>query len=350
MFNGIQPGIALAILILALRSWADEPAATPIRTIATDGSPESSISQIEDSLRAIPDTEDRARAFPAMKARFLSAFPQHPLRWQLRFTEGMLAAQNDESDRQSVAESVFREIVSAADSPPSLKAKASGLILAFRYKTFLEKKCALTAFREAVESHIKSYPKEEGNDQYARWLIDALLPRDPETRSKKLEEMTHSDLPALAHAAREKLEIQERLEALRKKPLEMNFTAIDGRSVSLCALRGKVVLVDFWASWSLESLALLPSRMAAYQKFKDRGFEIIGVSFDEDKQSFLDILTAKQITWPQLFDGKALNNPLGTRYGIEGLPVSWLLDQQGLLVHTDLVTGLEQEIQKLLAK
>ncbi|MBI1841943.1 MAG: TlpA family protein disulfide reductase [Verrucomicrobia bacterium] len=338
------------MLVAALCASADEPAPIPGSKPSTNSSPEALLARIDEVLRAIPDTEERARQFPEMKARFLESYPRDPLRWQLRFMEAMLAAQNDESEKQTAAEAIFKEILDSPESPAPLKSKVSGLILAFRYKTFLEKKCALKPFQEAVESHLKSHPNAEGNDQYARWLMEAVTPIEANARARKLEELTRSGIPHLARAAKERLELLARLEDLRKKPMEMRFTALDGREVDLCALRGKVVLLDFWASWSLESLALLPSRIAAYSKLKDRGFEIVGISFDEDRQSLLEMLAAKQITWPQFFDGKALRNPMGARYGIEGLPVSWLLDRKGMVVNTDLVTGLEREVEKLLAK
>ena len=353
MIVGIQRCAWVAIVSMVLHGAIGHAGDLPISVAIparSNALPEVLISQIEEALHSIPDTEERARQFPALKARFLEQFPKHHLRWNLKFLEGMIAAQNEESERQVAAESLFQEVLTSPESDPELKAKSSGLILAFRYKTFLEKKCALRPFQEAVEGHLKNVPNTAGNSQYARWLIEAVCPTDAGARTKKLQELTHSDPPTLSHAARDQLDLMDRLDQLHRKPVELRFTALDGRTVDLCSLRGKVVLVDFWATWSIESLALLPGRMAAYQKFKDQGFEIVGISFDEDKQSLQDFLTAKQISWPQSFDGKAINNPFSTQYGIEGLPVSWLLDQKGMLVHTDVVTGLEREVQKLLAK
>lgn len=311
-------------------------------------SPDTMLAQIEAEIAAIPDTELRSQRFPELKDRFLTQFPQHPGRWQLRFMEAMLAAQNEEGEQQVLAESILKEIQESPDSPSALKAKSSGLTLAFDYQQFLRKRCTGKVFEEKITRHLRKFPQAENNTVYAQWLLEAAATKAGTNRLAALESFTHSSIPHVAEAARLKVDIQKRLERLRTQPVELRFTSVDGKQVDLATLRGKVVLVDFWASWCVEYLALIPGRVEAYRTLKERGFEIVGISFDEDKQALLDTAATRHMSWPQYFDGKAWGNAFATQYGIEGLPMSWLINREGLLVGTDILTGLEREVQKLL--
>ncbi len=310
--------------------------------------PEALLTQIEAELGSMPDTEIRAQRFPELRDRFLSLHPQHPGRWQLRFTEAVLAAQNEESEQQLVAERILKEIQEAPDSPAALKVKCSGFALIFDYQLFLRKRCTAKFFEEKISHHLKKHPQAENNSIYAQWLLEAAAANAGTNRARVLESFVRSSVPHVADAARQKLAVLRRLNDLRKTPLALRFTSVDGKEVDLATLRGKVVLVDFWATWCVECLALIPGRVQAYRALKDRGFEIVGISFDEDKQALLDTLSSRQVTWPHYYDGKAWGNAFATQYGIEGLPMSWLINRQGLLVGTDILTGLEHEVQKLL--
>lgn len=322
--------------------------ATPAAVVTPPPSPEGLLSQIESEIAAIPDTELRAQRFPELKAHFLTQFPKHPGRWQLRFMEALLAAQNEEGEQQLLAESILKEIQDAPDSPSLLKAKSSGLTLAFDYQQFLRKRCTGKVFEERITHHLRRYPQAENNTVYAQWLLEAAATKAGTNRMAALESFTHSSIPHVAEAARLKVDVQKRLENLRTKPVDLRFTSFDGKQVDLASLRGKVVLVDFWASWCVEYLALIPGRVEAYRTLKDRGFEIVGISFDEDRQALLDTIATRHMSWPQHFDGKAWGNSFATQYGIEGLPMSWLINRDGLLVGTDILTGLDREVQKLL--
>lgn len=134
----------------------------------------------------------------------------------------------------------------------------------------------------------------------------------------------------------------------QSKPLELQFTAIDGRSVDLSQLRGKVVLLDFWATWCGPCRAEIPHVVKAYQKFHDKGFEIIGISLDEDKNALEKFIKEHQMVWPQFFDGKGWQNEISSRFGVDGIPAMWLLDKKGKVVTTNARGDLAGQVSKLL--
>jgi len=116
------------------------------------------------------------------------------------------------------------------------------------------------------------------------------------------------------------------------KPLDLKFTAIDGRQVDLSKMRGKVVLIDFWATWCPPCRVAGPDILKAYKKYHDQGFEVIGVSVDSDKQGLLDTVKQEGFPWPQYFDGKGIDNEIASKYDIEIFPTLWLIDKKGIRV------------------
>ena len=138
--------------------------------------------------------------------------------------------------------------------------------------------------------------------------------------------------------------------ALKLKPVDLSFTATDGSQVDLASLRGKVVLVDFWATWCGPCMREAPDVVSTYNELHDKGFEVVGISLDID-QSRLDAVTKeKGMVWPQYFDGKGWSNEIASRYGIHSIPTMWLLDKSGRLADTDGRDGLQEKVEKLLAR
>lgn len=134
------------------------------------------------------------------------------------------------------------------------------------------------------------------------------------------------------------------------QPLAMKFQALDGRSVDLAELKGKVVLIDFWATWCPPCVAAIPELKALYAKHREHGFEIIGLSLDEDREKLEQFVARKKLSWPQRFDGKPWEQSVAPQYGIVGIPSVWLVDRAGLLRFVAPQDGLEQKIEKLLAE
>jgi len=138
------------------------------------------------------------------------------------------------------------------------------------------------------------------------------------------------------------------------KPIELQFTAVDGREVDLGQMRGKVVLVDFWGTHCGPCIAELPNVKAVYEKFHAQGFEVIGISCDTEKSDLEHFVERHEISWPQYFDGNQQdNNKFTIAFGISGIPHLFLVDKKGFL-RFDNVSGdtlsLEEKITKLLSE
>lgn len=131
------------------------------------------------------------------------------------------------------------------------------------------------------------------------------------------------------------------------KPAQVKFTAVDGREVDLQKMRGKVVLLDFWATWCGPCRKEIPHVKAMYDKWHAKGFEIIGVSFDSNKQALIDLVQQEKMPWPQYFEGRK-KNALGDQFGIQHYPSMWMVDKKGIIRYISAGADMEEKIQTLL--
>lgn len=133
--------------------------------------------------------------------------------------------------------------------------------------------------------------------------------------------------------------------------MEISGTNLDGTPFDQKTLAGKVVLVDFWATWCGPCIAELPNVLAAWNKYHDKGFEVVGVSLDQDRDALEGFLKEREIPWTILFEtpeGEGWQHPLATHYGITGIPTVILVGRDGKVVSME-VRGekLEEELSKL---
>ena len=107
---------------------------------------------------------------------------------------------------------------------------------------------------------------------------------------------------------------------------------LDGKPVSLADYRGKLVLLDFWATWCGPCIAEMPNIKAVYEKYHDKGFEIIGISLDTDEATLRKFIKENQLPWRQVFDGKQWETRLVQQYGIRSIPAQFLIDREGRVI------------------
>ncbi len=131
--------------------------------------------------------------------------------------------------------------------------------------------------------------------------------------------------------------------------MDIKFTATDGSEVDLTAMTGKVVLVDFWATWCGPCIAEMPNVIKAYNEFHDDGFEVVGISLDQNQSDLDRYVEENKMPWPQYFDGKGWGNEIAGKFGIQGIPATFLIGKSGKIEATNLRgDALEKKVSELL--
>lgn len=133
---------------------------------------------------------------------------------------------------------------------------------------------------------------------------------------------------------------------------EINLETSEGKSINLSSLRGKVVLVDFWASWCHPCREANPFLTEAYLKYHHKGFEILSVSLDDDKNHWLEAIEHDKLPWRfHVSDLKGWDSKVVLDYKVEALPTSYLIDRDGRVVAVDpFAEDLELELEEVFTK
>jgi peroxiredoxin len=132
---------------------------------------------------------------------------------------------------------------------------------------------------------------------------------------------------------------------------DINLMSPKGDTISLSSMQGKVVLVDFWASWCGPCRLSNRHLTKLYSKYKDKGFEIFGVSLDENKKDWMKAIKQDRITWIQVIDNRGWEAQTAIDWNLYQIPTSYLINKDGIIVGVDLEKNdLEKALKDLLGR
>jgi len=143
----------------------------------------------------------------------------------------------------------------------------------------------------------------------------------------------------------------ERATAIGFPAPEISQKTPQGKVLKLSDLKGKVVLIDFWASWCRPCMMAMPELKKTYAKYQSQGFEIYGVSLDRDSSRWAETITARNLRWKQVSDLRYWSNAAAKKYNVHGIPATFLIDKKGNIAGKNLHgAALELKIEELLAQ
>nr|BCX00074.1 MAG: hypothetical protein KatS3mg041_0120 [Bacteroidota bacterium] len=183
------------------------------------------------------------------------------------------------------------------------------------------KRAGRPASRAAFEYHLASLYATAGRMDSARLVLRGLVERYPDTR--------------WARTAGDVLYELENLSEGAQAP-DFSATDMEGRTVSLTQFRGKVVLLDFWATWCQPCIEELPNLKAVWRKYRDKGLVIIGISLDEDIEAWKRFVRREQMDWVHIGGGSGWEDPVARQYRVQAIPATFLLDREGKIIARNL--------------
>jgi thiol-disulfide isomerase/thioredoxin len=267
-----------------------------------------------------------------------------PERWQLRPS----TAAAHQTTRSEISE------ILARNQNPKLVAEASfhKASLAIKNSTRLDE------IMPAIDDFAKRCPKDE---RVAELLFQVATNAADKGKKSDLVariEKNYPDSPAVKKLAdrASQTSIPEDMSERVGRPFLLEFTdAIKGTPVSVQSLKGKVVVIDFWATWCPPCVAEMPNMKKIYAEFKDKGVEFIGVSLDKSKADggldrLKDFVAKNEIEWPQYYQGNWWQSEFSSSWHISSIPCVFLVDAEGKLASVNAQGQLEKLIPEYLEK
>ena len=287
---------------------------------------------------------------------FLKKYPDDARRWDAKVVTLMTATQlqNFGGKALDVPASMkeLEAVLAAPDATPNAKMEAAYLHVQFiGQSSDTDKPETLAKLEKAVASFLAAYPDGKRTPEIAQMQMQLIQMGAVPDADAALKNLAGSKNEQIAAMAKSVIAQKEKMASLKTKPLDLKFTATDGKEFDIATLRGKVVLVDFWASWCGPCIAEMPNVVTTYKKLHDKGFEVVGISLDQEKEAMEGALKKHEMTWTQYFDGMGWQNKISSSFGIESIPAAWLLDKKGMLRERELRgEELGKAVEKLLAE
>ena len=288
----------------------------------------------------------------AALAEFMTRFARDERVWDAKLMRIQIlsarAALEGRKPDPTLLENNYTEVAIAKDAPSEARAEASQSLIELHAEGLTDSSSSntLAALDREIAAFEKQFPGNPRNGDLQLLRARLYQKADPTKAQAIARSLANGTNARLAEEAAQLLFVLE----LNKKPLSLQFTALDGSTVDLEKLRGKVVLLDFWATWCGPCIMEAPNVVATYKKLHEKGFEIVGISLDRDKERLLAFTKQNGMTWPQYFDGKTWNNDVSTRFHVSAIPAMWLVDKKGYVRDTNARSELVADVERLLAE
>ena len=187
--------------------------------------------------------------------------------------------------------------------------------------------------KKKMDEFILSFINKHTNSISSLAVINSLNPEKNISVYQKLDSVLFTHFPLSAHVKdfHERVsKMKNLLQGSSSPDLEMNN--MEGKPIKLSSLKGKYVLVDFWASWCGPCRQENPNNVRLYNQYKNKGFEIYGVSLDKDKEAWKKAISDDHLNWIHVSDLQQWNSPVVKMFDIEGIPFTLLLDKDGKII------------------
>lgn len=149
---------------------------------------------------------------------------------------------------------------------------------------------------------------------------------------------------------KDRIAVMEKTDIGKKCP-EITGKTPEGKELKLSSVKGKVTLIDFWASWCQPCRMENPNVVALYERFHGKGFEIFAISLDKEKEAWVQAIAADKLTWYHISDLKDWKSKYVEEFGVQAIPQTYLLDEKGVIIGKNLnAEQLEAKLNELLGK
>lgn len=229
-----------------------------------------------------------------------------------------------------------QEFQQYANSP-----KKDSILVAYRERFINMEKAKADKLKEMIDTD---------PSLFSNLAVIEQMPKDEIDYYKKVDEALASQYSASPYYQNFHAKVVELSRfAVGSDVPEINLPDPNGNLVPLSSLRGKVVLIDFWASWCKPCRQENPNVVRAYQQYKDKGFTVYGVSLDRTKDAWVNAIAQDGLTWTHVSDLKFWSSVAAKAYGVSSIPFALLIDQEGKVIGKNLRgPALQQKLAEVL--